>query len=215
VITDRVIAAIRSAFSKPQPILVFLAGPNGAGKSTFFRNFLEPQLAGQLPFVNADEIGKALREAAPRGSGADYDQLAFAETEELRHSLLAQRLSFCTETVFSDPRGAKLDFLRQAHKAGYAVFMVFVGLDDAQLSLARVMQRVDAGGHDVPDEKVQQRFPRTLANLRAAIEVVDEAFLFDNSSDVQPFRPVAIYSNGKLLERFDPVPPWAEGLPEL
>jgi len=214
VITDRAIAAIRSAFAHPQPVLVFLAGPNGAGKSTFFRNFLECQLAGRLPFVNADEIGKALREAGGAGSDADYDRLAFSETEELRHSLLEQRLSFCTETVFSDPRGAKLDFLRRARKAGYAVLMVFIGLDDAQLSLARVMQRVDAGGHDVPDEKIEQRFPRTLANLRAAIEIVNEAFLFDNSSDVQPFRPVAIYSDGKLLERFDPVPPWADGLRE-
>jgi len=57
----RAIAAIRSAFADKQPVLVFLAGPNGAGKSTFFRNFLEPHLAGRLPFVNADEIGKRSR----------------------------------------------------------------------------------------------------------------------------------------------------------
>jgi predicted ABC-type ATPase len=211
----RAIAAIRSAFADRQPVLVFLAGPNGAGKSTFFRNFLEPHLAGRLPFVNADEIGKALREAGVAGSGIDYDRLAFDETEELRRSLLEQGLSFCTETVFSDPGGAKLDFLRRARKAGYAVLLVFVGLDDAQLSLARVMQRVDAGGHDIPDEKVQQRFPRTLVNLRAALEIVSDAFLFDNSSDLQPFRPVAIYADGKLIERFDPIPSWASGLPEL
>lgn len=213
-ITDRAIAAIRSAFAH-QPVLVFLAGPNGAGKSTFYRNFLESQLAGRLPFVNADEIAKALREAGAAGSDADYDRLAFDKTEELRHSLLEQRLSFCTETVFSDPEGAKLDFLRRARKAGYAVFMVFIGLDHTQLSVARVVQRVGAGGHDISDEKLEQRFPRTLANLRAAIEIVDEAFLFDNSSDVQPFRPLAIYSDGKLIERFDPVPPWADGLREL
>ena len=214
-ITRRAIAAIRSAFADRQPVLVFLAGPNGAGKSTFFRNFLGPELAGRLPFVNADEIGKALREAGAAGSGVDYDRLAFDETEELRRSFLEQGLSFCTETVFSDPGGAKLGFLRRARKAGYAVLLVFVGLDDAQLSLARVMQRVDAGGHDIPDEKIQQRFPRTLANLRAAIEIVNDAFLFDNSSDQQPFRPVAIYSNGRLIERFDPMPPWADGLPGL
>lgn len=76
----RAIAAIRSAFADRQPVLVFLAGPNGAGKSTFFRNFLEPHLAGRLPYVNADEIGKALREAGVAGSGVDYDRLAFDET---------------------------------------------------------------------------------------------------------------------------------------
>jgi hypothetical protein len=183
----RAVAAIRSAFADRQPVLVFLAGPNGAGKSTFFSNFLEPHLVGRLPFVNADEIGKALREAVVAGSGIDYDRLAFDETEELRRSFLEQGLSFCTETVFSDPGGAKLDFLRRARKAGYAVLLVFVGLDDA----------------------------RTLVNLRAALEIVSAAFLFDNSSDLQPFRPVAIYADGKLLERFDPIPPWASGLPEL
>jgi hypothetical protein len=116
----RAIAAIRSAFADRQPVLVFLAGPNGAGKSTFFRNFLEPHLAGRLPFVNADEIGKALRETGVAGSGMDYDRVAFDETEALRWSFLEQGLPFCTETVFSDPGGAKLDFLRRARKAGYA-----------------------------------------------------------------------------------------------
>lgn len=213
-IFDRIVSAILGFLVHPRPVLVFLAGPNGAGKSTFFELYLDPALGSRLPFVNADEIGAAIQAVSTSGS-ENLDRLAFTKAEELRQYLLAGRLSFCTETVFSDPEGAKLDFLRRARTSGYAVFLVFIGLDDPQLSAARVMQRVEAGGHDVPDEKLWRRFPRTLANLKAAIGLVDEVFVFDNSSVDEPFRPVAVYAGGELVERFARVPPWANDLPGL
>jgi predicted ABC-type ATPase len=124
-------------------------------------------------------------------------------------------LSFCTETVFSDPGGAKLDFLKRARSSGYHTFLAFIGLSDPELSVARVAQRVGEGGHDVPDAKLHGRFPRTFANLAKAIPLVDEAFLFDNSSQDKPFRLVASFSNGKAVRRSDPLPAWAAGLPGL
>ena len=194
------------------PVLVFLAGPNGAGKSTFFKSYLHPL---GLTFINADEIALLFRQATPSTKTEDIDRLAFQKTEELRRSLLARRLSFCTETVFSDPQGAKLDFLSQARTAGYAVFLVFIGLSSPELSKARVIQRVGEGGHDVPDDRLLGRYPRTLANLRAAIPIVEEAFLFDNSSDRDPFRLIAVYSEGQIVRRADTLPTWTTGLPGL
>lgn len=113
------------------------------------------------------------------------------------------------ETVFSDPQGSKLEFLKECQSNGYTVVLVFIGLDNAELSLGRVIQRVAGGGHDVPDEKIETRFPRTLANLRQALTFVDEALLFDNSSSDQPFRFVAAFRNGKRLRRKGYLPPWA------
>jgi hypothetical protein len=56
------------------------------------------------------------------------------------------------------------------HEArGFAVFLVFIGLESGALSIARVQQRVQQGGHDVPDDRLRARFPRTLANLREAV----------------------------------------------
>ena len=202
-------AAVRESLAEAEPILVFLAGPNGAGKSTFFRDYLRPL---GLPFVNADEIARELREAAPSGM-EELDAIAFEKAEELRGAMVSGRISFCTETVFSDPQGAKLAFLSRARAAGFRVFLVFIGISDPELSIARVMQRVEEGGHDVPDDRLRGRYPRTMANLRAAISVVDEAFLFDNSSDREPFRAVAIFSEGQLVDSIDPVPAWATGLP--
>jgi predicted ABC-type ATPase len=204
--------AVRGVLARAEPVLVFLAGPNGAGKSTFFRDYLQEL---NLPFINADEMARRLRESSMFPKPEDVDRIAFEMTEKLRLSLLAGRQSFCTETVFSDPQGAKLDFLKQARASGYWVCLVFIGLSDPHLSRARVMQRVAGGGHDVPDDKLLQRFPRTLTNLRSAISAVDEAYLFDNSSDVNPFRLVAMYSEGQIEVRVDPLPDWTAGLPGL
>jgi predicted ABC-type ATPase len=195
-----------------QPVLIFLAGPNGSGKSTFFAEYLA-RLG--VPYVNADEIARLLRAAEPAAASGTIDRRAFDEAERLRAALLEAGLSFCTETVFSDPVGAKLKFLRAARARGFWTVLVFVGVDSAALSIARVGQRVRHGGHDVPNATLQARFPRTLANLRAAIPVVDEAILFDNSSFDTPYRVVAVYERGRLVSRHPPLPRWTRGLPAL
>ncbi len=205
-------AAAREALAQSEPVLIFLAGPNGAGKSTFYRDYLQPL---GIPFINADEMARRLRESVLPTETQDIERLAFQITEKQRSSILAGRLSFCTETVFSDPKGAKLEFLRKARALGYRSFLVFIGLSHLDLSVARVMQRVEAGGHDVPDEKLRDRYPRTLANLRKAIPIVDEAFLFDNSADRDPFRIVLIYLSGQVVRRVEPLPAWTAGLPGL
>lgn len=193
-----------------QPVLILLAGPNGAGKTTFFEHYLEHL---GLPYVNADRMALALRAADP--AATVVDRRAFAETEKLRAAMVEARMSFCTGTVFSDPVGAKLGLLARARTEGFAVFLVFIGLEGPALSVARVKQRVEHGGHDVPDEKLYARFPRTLANLRAAIPVVDEAFVLDNSSWDAPYRVVAVYRAGELVSRHPPLPSWTRGLSGL
>jgi predicted ABC-type ATPase len=193
-------------------LLVFLAGPNGAGKSTFFETYLA---ALGMPFVNADRFARLLREADPGVAGEDVDRRAFDEAEKLRAAFVEAELGFCTETVFSDTAGAKLTLLRKARQRGFTIFLIFIGLSGPELSIARVAQRVREGGHDVADAKLESRFPRTLKNLAAAIPLVDEAFLFDNSSAAAPFRPVAHYARGALVSRHPPLPTWAQGLPAL
>ena len=195
-----------------QPVLVFVAGPNGSGKSTFFAEYLEGL---GLPYVNADDIARMLRARTPKASDDTIDRRAFAEAERLRAALVEAGVSFCTETVFSDPKGAKLTLLATARERGFAVFLVFICLDSAALSIARVRQRARHGGHDVPDVKLRARFPRTLANMRAAIPIADEVFLFDNSSFDTPYRAVAVYQGGRLVSRHPPLPPWTGGLPGL
>ena len=144
-------------FLDERPILVALVGPNGAGKTTLFHSHLKP--AG-LRFLNADEVARELEMDA-------YD--AARVITALRQELVRQRESFVFETVFSDPAGDKLAFLKGTVESGYTVVVCFIGIAGPQASEQRVAMRVSQGGHDVPAEKLVARFPRTMANLKAAI----------------------------------------------
>ena len=179
-----------------RPIIVALAGPNGAGKSTFFAAHL--QSAG-LRFVNADDLAREL------GLGA-YE--AADVTEHVRQILVANRESFVFETVFSDPVGEKVKFLKSAARAGYTVTLCFIGLAAARVSEERVAMRVLQGGHDVPTAKLVARFERSLQNLQRAIRELPSVHVFDNSDLRQPFRKAAEFRDGKAVHTFPPLPSW-------
>jgi predicted ABC-type ATPase len=130
----------------------------------------------------------------------------------LRVELVSQRESFIFETVFSDPVGDKLGFLKQAAELGYAVVLCFVGVAGPETSEQRVAMRVSQGGHDVPPEKLVERFPRTLANLAVAIRELPCVLVFNNDNLKAPFRHVATYTNGKAIQLKDPLPAWFKPL---
>ena len=183
-----------------RPIIVAIAGPNGAGKTTFFEAHLK---SSGLRFLNADVVARELEVDA-------YE--AARMISALRTELVNQRESFIFETVFSDPVGDKLAFLKKSAESGYAVVLCFVGISDADTSEQRVARRVSQGGHDVPPEKLVERFPRTLANLAAAIRELPCVLTFDNDDLKMPFRFVASFSNGRVAQLNEPVPPWLKRL---
>ncbi len=183
------------------PILVLLAGPNGAGKSTFYELYLR---SIGLPFLNADILAAE--------SGMDSFEAARV-LDKKRAEMIERGESFLTETVFSDPHGAKLDMLRAAVEAGFDVRLIYVGLASAELSEKRVAQRVAIGGHDVPVEKLASRFVRSIENLKAAVAIVPIVKVYDNSSATEPFRLLARFVNGSIVERADGrMPAWTPGI---
>ena len=183
-----------------RPIIIALAGSNGAGKSTLFDTFLSVEV---LTFVNADVLAAELKVGA-------YEAAQFAE--ERRQQLVADGESFVFETVLSNPTGEKVEFLRLAAKKGCAVVFFFIGLDSAETSIERVAQRVTQGGHDVPDGKIRSRYQRTLTNLRRAIQTLPTVAIFDNSDLQQPYRFLAGYETGNLVERSNDWPAWFAGV---
>jgi predicted ABC-type ATPase len=179
-----------------RPVVVAIAGPNGAGKTTFYEAHL--QTAG-LRFVNADDLAREL----------EVDAYEAAEVAgRLRETLLAQGESFVFETVFSDPVGDKIAFLERAGARGYTVVLCFIGIDGPEVSEERVAMRVLQGGHDVPLKKLKERYPRTLGNLGRAIRGVPHVLVFDNSDLDRPFRMVARFEEGTMVEKHAPVPRW-------
>src|SRR2546428_10156693 len=91
------------------------------------------------------------------------------------------------ESVFSDPQGAKVDFLKECRSNGYTVVMVFIGLESADLSRGRIMERVEAGGDDGPREKNVTRFPPTVSHFRQTPTLFDQTVLFRNNLAGQPY----------------------------
>lgn len=183
-----------------RPIVVALAGPNGAGKTTFYHAHLQ---RAALRFVNADLLSREL----------GLDPYAAAQVaDRVRRRLVGERESFVFETVFSDPVGDKLQFLKETAASGYTVALCFIGISGPEVSEERITMRVSQGGHDVPAEKLVSRFPRTLANLKLAIRSLPIVFVYDNDDLRSPFRQVAVFENGQAATLARRLPAWLASL---
>jgi predicted ABC-type ATPase len=136
--------------------LTVVGGPNGAGKTTVIRGILKrtPQ-----PYLSADliafERSQQNLSADPVAAGREF--LTLVDT------YLAGDLSFVVESTLSGRTFRRK--LEQARVAGFEIFIGFVFLDSSNLSASRVGERVRKGGHDVPEEDIHRRFPRSLFNF--------------------------------------------------
>lgn len=181
------------------PVLHVVAGPNGSGKTTLCERILVP--ATHLPFVNADHIARERWPGDEEAHGHDAARLA-AEDRQRR---IAAGTSFIAETVFSHP--SKLDLLERAREHRYLVSLHVV-LVPEELSVARVKLRAEQGGHSVPIAKVRARYRRLWPLLRQAVQLADDATVYDNSRIAEPFRIVMRYRGGKP-ERDPDWPRWS------
>lgn len=192
------------------PILFLFAGPNGSGKSTLQNltaQYFRPMFG--LEFVNADEIGAKI---------GGEDSLERAEKARLaadarRDELLKLKISFCSETVFSHE--SKIELIEVAKRSGFKVYLFIVCVESPELSELRVGQRVRRGGHQVPRDKIQQRYPRALKNLEHAITIADCSLVFDNSVGGAFPRLLLAIEDGKLVYDDGPVPEWAKRMHEI
>jgi predicted ABC-type ATPase len=145
-------------------ILVF-AGPNGAGKSSVTSAWETIGL-----YINADDI-KVKRSCA--------DLEAVQETERLREFCIAERRSLTFETVLSTDRNSSL--LERAKSAGYIIEGVFVLTVSAELNVFRVKSRELDGGHDVPPDKIRNRYAKSLANIPRLLALCEVFTIVDNT----------------------------------
>lgn len=83
--------------------------------------------------------------------------------------------------MFAGPNGSGKSTLKSLLRPELLGIYIFVATDDPAINMARVRQRVAAGGHDVPEDKLRSRYRRSLENLRAAVRCASRAYVFDNS----------------------------------
>lgn len=169
-----------------------IAGPNGSGKSTLTRELVGRGVElGR--YINADEIDASL----PGAPGEERSRRAQALADEARRECMEQGISFAFETVMS--HRSKIDVLRAARQRGYAVVIFFIALEDPQLNVERVRQRVALGGHPVPEDRIVARYERTLTLLPEAISLCDRAVLFDNSYRAREGGPIRLLAACEII----------------
>lgn len=163
---------------KPEivPTMYVFAGPNASGKSTLIAN---RYLSGQLtvPYINADIITKyELEDIADEEERAKTGM--FTAMQRVQDAI-NKKMSFTYETVLSHP--SKIDLIRLAKERGYNIQSVFVCTEDPAINIVRLEERVKNGGHDVPTEKVFQRYERAISLSYDLQEISDSYEEFDNS----------------------------------
>lgn len=193
-----------------------LAGTNGAGKSTVAGAMIRQAGAD---YFNPDEATARILVANPHISAAEANSVAWHEGKRLLERAVAERLDFAFETTLGGHTISAR--LHEALTAGIDVRMWFVGLSNPERHIARVRSRVARGGHDIPEEKIRERYDRSRINLIDLMPRLTELRLFDNSFEADPHaghapQPVLILhlAAGKILTmlEFSKTPQWAKAL---
>lgn len=170
-----------------------IGGVNGVGKSSF-TGVLKGRQANLGVIVDVDKITADLGGNMLYGAKAAIEKIKFC---------LQNQISFTQETTLS---GIKTERTVQAAKEkGYWIRLFYIGLDSAEESLARIENRVQRGGHDIPAADVNRRFAQRWDALRRVLPLCDEVEFWDNYNG---FSKIASFQHGELSIFVDWQPLW-------
>jgi len=155
--------------------ILVAAGTNGAGKSVIVGEFLAAKGGA---YFNPDLVA---RELIQKGVPAEQ---AIASAWKLGFNALQRAINSNEDFSFETTLGGNTIAreLHQAIKAGLKIYIWYVGLASPELHIARVRARVGRGGHEIPEAKIRERYPKSLANLVSFIGAA-EVHVFDNSAE--------------------------------
>jgi len=157
------------------PVLFIVAGPNGSGKSLFSKEFTE----SEIEIFDGDKHMAALLKKYPEtGSEALWSYINENIFEEQKQRAFKAHVNFVFETNFSSPDPMKT--AREFKKAGYEIYLLFMGLNSLAESIKRVAYRVAKGGHSVTEESIRYNFEFGYKNLYEHVTEFDIVILFDN-----------------------------------
>ena len=197
-----------------EPVLYVLAGVNGAGKSSIGESEFRSQGS---PVFNPDTIAQQIRLLHPDISLT----LANAHAWQIGKSLLEQAIAGGHDYRFETTLGGRTiaQLLEKAARSGHRLRIWFCGLASPDLHLRRVQSRVALGGHDIPKDKIRERWNRSRENLVRLLPLIDHLRVYDKSADADPAeglkpQPVLLLEmkSGKITAPADlsGAPDWAK-----
>lgn len=156
--------------------IIIVAGPNGAGKTSFANEFLAAE-KDELAYVNADEIARTIVD--PQLSQTRVDFIAARRMLAEIERLVAAGASFMFETTL-----ASLTYATRIPKwreQGFSIALVYLRLASPEVAIQRVKKRAAAGGHNIAEQVIRQRFGKSFAYLETRYKpVVDEWYVWDS-----------------------------------
>ena len=83
------------------------------------------------------------------------------------------------ETVLSTSKYRRLVIEAKARR--FEVRIIYILLDSPERNVERVRLRVEKGGHAVPEDKIRERYEKSLDQLPWFLDQAEQAWIFDNS----------------------------------
>ena len=161
------------------PHLIIIAGPNGAGKSTTAPALLKDALSIEN-FVNADVIAEGLCAYQPEKAAIEAGRIMLKRI----HQLALEQTDFAFETTLASRTFAQ--WIPRLKAEGYQFYLMFLWLQDAELAVLRVKERIKMGGHSVPEETIRRRYNAGLKNFFNLYAPIADVWRIYDNSDPHP-----------------------------
>lgn len=165
------------------PRLYIISGCNGAGKTTASYSLL-PEMLNCSEFVNSDEFAKGLSPFDPSKAAIQASRFMLLK---IRY-LLRKQQDFAVETTLATR--TLLKTVKMAQAAGYTVTLLYFWLRSPELAIERVRARVEAGGHNIPEETIRRRYQVGIYYFFSHYAPVCERWILADNSQI-PFRVIA------------------------
>lgn len=159
------------------PQLILVGGSNGSGKTTLAKRMVEVY---GFRYLGADEFAYKL-------NPLDVESVQVAAAKLFINAIktaIDNKESIIVESTLSGL--TLLRHIRAAKNNGYRVLCVYIYLESVEISILRVKLRVSQGGHNVPEEDIRRRFPRSRLNFWNSYRPICHSWeLYYNSPEEQ------------------------------
>ena len=173
------------------PRLYIISGCNGAGKTTASYSLL-PEMLDCKEFVNSDEFAKGLSPFDPSKASIQASRYMLMKIRYLlkRNEDFAVEPTLATRTL--------LKTVKSAQAAGYTVTLLYFWLNSPDLAVERVRARVEAGGHNIPEETIRRRYNTGIYYFFKLYAPISERWILADNSQI-PFRVIAEGSKDEVI----------------